>query len=139
MRGFKDHSLHLLILNEMLGLELSNFSKQLKLKSGIDDDHQVIVGKSNDLRFIAIEFHGEERPKRQYAKETKDHLEAIVLRTKSGANKWLHLTPRIAALRMDAFERGAAIITKIHAYLVEELNLVANEGEKLAQSIDSMF
>ena len=26
MRGFKDHSLHMLVLDEVLGLELSNFS-----------------------------------------------------------------------------------------------------------------
>ena len=32
MRGFKDHSLHMLVLDEVLGLELSNFSRQLKLK-----------------------------------------------------------------------------------------------------------
>ena len=39
MRGFKDHSLPMLVLDEVLGLELSNFSRQLKLKPGIDDDH----------------------------------------------------------------------------------------------------
>ena len=39
MRGFKNNSLHMLVLAEVLGLELSNFSRQLKLKSGIDDDH----------------------------------------------------------------------------------------------------
>ena len=32
MRGFKDHALHMLVLDEVLGLELSNFSRQLKLK-----------------------------------------------------------------------------------------------------------
>ena len=31
MRGFKDHALHMLVLDEVLGLELSNFSRQLKL------------------------------------------------------------------------------------------------------------
>ena len=36
MRGFKDHSIHMLVLDEVLGLELSNFSRQLKLKPGID-------------------------------------------------------------------------------------------------------
>ena len=40
MRGFKDHSLHMLVLDEVLMLELSNFSRQLKLKPGIDDDHR---------------------------------------------------------------------------------------------------
>ena len=49
MRGFKDHALHMLVLDEVLGLELSNFSRQLKLKPGIDDDHQVITAMSNDL------------------------------------------------------------------------------------------
>ena len=36
MRGFKDHSLQMLVLDEVLGLELSNFSRQLKLKPRID-------------------------------------------------------------------------------------------------------
>ena len=31
-RGFKNHSVHMLVLDEVLGLELSNFSRQLKLK-----------------------------------------------------------------------------------------------------------
>ena len=51
MRGFKDHSLHMLVLDEVLGSELSNFSRQLKLKPGIDDDDRVIVAMSKDLWF----------------------------------------------------------------------------------------
>ena len=35
MRGFKNHSLHMLVLDEALGLELSNFSRQLKLNPGL--------------------------------------------------------------------------------------------------------
>ena len=41
MRGFKDHALHMLVLDEVLGLELSNFSRQLKLKPGMDDHSDV--------------------------------------------------------------------------------------------------
>ena len=55
MRGFKDHVLHMLVLNEVLGLELSNFRRQLKLEPGIDDDHRVIAVMSNDLWFRAME------------------------------------------------------------------------------------
>ena len=51
MRGFKDHSLHMLVLDEVLGLELYNVSRQLKLRPGTDDDHRVIVAMSNDLWF----------------------------------------------------------------------------------------
>ena len=59
MRGFKNHSLHMLVLDEVLGLELSNFSRQLKLKPGIDDDHRVIVASSNDLWFRGMEVQEE--------------------------------------------------------------------------------
>ena len=51
MRGFKNHSLHMLVFDEVLGLELSNFSRQLKLKPRIDDDYEVIVVMSNGLWF----------------------------------------------------------------------------------------
>ena len=59
MRGFKDHALHMLVLDEVLGLELSNFSRQLKLKPVIDDDHRVVAAMSNDLWFRAMEVTGE--------------------------------------------------------------------------------
>ena len=58
MRGFKDHALHMLVLDEVLGLELSNFSRQLKLKPGIGDDHRVVTAMSNDLWFRAMEVTG---------------------------------------------------------------------------------
>ena len=113
MRGFKDHSLHMLVLDEVLEMELSNFSRQLNVKSGINK--------------------GE---KRQNSKESKAHLEAMVLRTKPEANNWLFLTARIAAMGTDAFERGPVMIRKIHACLIEELNLAENAEEKAAEFVD---
>ena len=95
MRGFKSHSLHILVLVEVLALELSKFSRQLKLKPGIDDDHQEIVARSNDLWFRGMEIK-EGGDRRKNSKETRAHLEATVSRTKPEANKWLHLTHRIA-------------------------------------------
>ena len=92
LRGFKDHALHMLVLDEVLGLELSNFSRQLKLKPGIGDDHRVIVAMSNDLWFRGMEAAGE-RERRKNSQETRAHLEAMVLRTKPEANQWLHLIP----------------------------------------------
>ena len=135
MRGFKDHSLHMLVLDEVLGLELSNFSRQLKLRPGIDDDHQVIVAMSNDLWLRGLEIK-EEGEKRKNSKESRAHLEAMVLRTKPEANKWLHSTPRIAALGTDAFERGPVMITKSHAYLVREVNLAENAEAKSAEFVN---
>ena len=48
------------------------------------------------------------------------------------------MNPRIAALGTDAFERGPAIITKIQAYLVKEVNLAENEEEKSATFVNRM-
>ena len=56
MRGFKNHSLHMLVFDEVPGLELSNISRKLKLKPGIDDDHRVIVAMSNNLWFGGMEI-----------------------------------------------------------------------------------
>ena len=125
---------HMLVLDEVLGLELCNFSRQLKLRTGIGDDHRVIVAMSNDLWFRGMKIKQGERIKN--SKETRAHLEAMVLRTKPEANKWLHLTPRIAALGMDAFERGPMMIKKIHAYLVKEVNLAENAEEKAAEFVN---
>ena len=134
-RGFKNHSLHMLVLDEVLGLDLSNFSRQLKLKPGTDDDHRVIVSMSNQLWFRGME-RKEEGGRRKNSNETRVHLKVMILRTKSEANKWLHLTPRIAALGEDAFERGPAMIRKIHAYLVKEVNMAKNAEEKSADFVN---
>ena len=106
----------MLVLDEVLGLELSNFSGQLKLKLGIGDDHRVIIARSNDLWFRGMEAAGE-RERRKNSQETRAHLEAMVLKSKPEANQWLFLTPRVAALGADAFEQGPVKTKKIHAYL----------------------
>ena len=134
IRGFKDHSLHMLVLDEMLGLELSNFSRQLELKPGIDDDHRVIVAMLNDFWFRGMEVK-EGRERRGNSKETRAHLEAMVLTTKPEDNQWLVLTARIAALGADAFERGPVMIRTIHAYLVKEVNLAKNAEDKSAEFV----
>ena len=137
MSGLKDHTLHMLVLDEVLGLELSNFSRQLKLKPGIDDDHRVVIAMSNDLWFRAMEVTGE-KEKRKNSQETRAHLEAMVLRTKPEANQWLHLSRQVAALGADAFEQGPVMTTRIQAYLLKEVNLAENAEEKTAEFVNRM-
>ena len=60
----------------------------------------------------------------------------MVLRTKPEVNKWLHLTPRIAALGAEAFERGPVMIRKIHDYLVKEVNMAKKAAEKSAEFVN---
>ena len=90
-----------------------------------------------DLWFSEMKIK-EEGEKRQNSKETKAHLEALVLRKNPEANKWLHCTPRKPALGMGAFERGPAMITKTLGYLVKELNSAENAGKKSAKFVNRM-
>ena len=87
---------------------------------------------SNDLWFRGMEVK-KEGERRKNSKEMRAHLEAMVLRTIPEASKWLHLTPRIAAMGADAVERGPVMIRRIHAYLVKDVNLADNAEEKSAE------
>ena len=78
----------------------------------------------------------EEGERGKNSKNTRAHLEAMVLRTKPEANQWLHLNPRVAALGADAFEQGPVMIRKIHAYLVKEVDLAENAEEKAAEFVN---
>ena len=49
IQGFKDCSTTRLVLDEVLGLELSNFARLLKLRQGVDDDHLLVQQVANDL------------------------------------------------------------------------------------------
>ena len=62
----------------------------------------------------------------------------MVLRTNPEANKWLPLTPRIAALGTDTFERCPALIRKNHAYLLKEVNLAEKAEEESADFVNKM-
>ena len=90
---------------------------------------------SNDFWFRGMEIK-EEGQMRNNSKETRAHLEALVLSTKPEPNQWLHVTPRISAMSTDAFERGLVMIKKIHAYLVKWVNLAENAKEKSAEFLN---
>ena len=59
----------MLVLDEVLGLQLSNFNRQLNWKLGINDDHREIVAMSNALWFTKMEIK-EEGEKKQNSKLT---------------------------------------------------------------------
>ena len=42
IQGFKEHSTTRVVLDEVLGLEISNVVKLLKLRTGVDDDHVLV-------------------------------------------------------------------------------------------------
>ena len=42
IQGFKEHSTTRVVLDEVLGLEISNVVRLLKLRTGVDDDHVLV-------------------------------------------------------------------------------------------------
>ena len=49
IHGLKDCSTTRFLLDEVLGLEMSNFARLLKLRPGVDDDHLLVQQVANDL------------------------------------------------------------------------------------------
>ena len=61
IQGFKDCSTTRLLLDEVLGLELSNSARLLKLRPGVDDDHLLVQQVANDLWFRQMNYSRNEQ------------------------------------------------------------------------------
>ena len=119
IQGFKDCSTTRLVLDEVLGLDLSNFARLLKLRPGVDDDHLLVQQVADDLWFRQMEYAENEqgRTVRKNMTSAEEVLMALALRTKPHINSWLYLSPRLCTLGEDEFEHAPAVIKEIHAYL----------------------
>ena len=97
IQGLKDCSTTRLVLDEVLGLELSNFARLLKLRPGVDDDHLLVQQVADDLWFRQMDHaeneHG--RTVRKNMTSAEEDLMAMALRTKPHNNVWLYLSPRL--------------------------------------------
>ena len=124
IQGFKDCSTTRLVLYEVLGLELSNFARLLKLRPGVDDDHLLVQQVADDLWFRKMDHVENEqgRTVRKNMTTAEEDLMALALRTKPHTNAWLYLPPRLCTLGEDAFEHAPVVIKEIHAYLENLLN-----------------
>ena len=97
IQGFKDCSTTRLVLDEVLGLELSNFARLLKLRPGVDNDHLLVQQVANDLWFRQMDHAENEqgRTVRKNMTSAEKDLMALALRTKPHTNAWLYLSPRL--------------------------------------------
>ena len=124
IEGFKDCSTTRLVLDETLGLELSNFARLLKLRPGVDDDHLLVQQVANDLWFRQMEYARIEqgRTVRRNMTSAEEDLMALALRTELRTNAWLCLSARVCTLGEVAFEHAPAVIKEIHKYLKNLFN-----------------
>ena len=143
IQGLRDCSTTRLVLDEVLGLELSNFARLLKLRPGVDDDHLLVQQVADDLWFRQMD-HAENEQGRMIRKNmtsAEEDLMAMALRTKPHNNVWLYLSPRLCTLGEDAFEHAPAIIKEIHVYLknlFDARELAGGKILKLMQDVNTM-
>ena len=85
IQGLKDCSTTRLVLVEVLGLEVFNFPRLLKLRSGVDDDQLLAQQVANDLWFRQMDCAENEqgRAVRKILTSAEEDLMALALRTKS--------------------------------------------------------
>ena len=81
IQGFKDCSTTRLVLDEVLGLELSNFARLLKLRPGIDDDHLLVQQMADDLWFRQMDS-AENEQRRSVMTSAEEDFMALALHTK---------------------------------------------------------
>ena len=67
IQGLKDCNTTRLVLDETLGLELSNFARLLKLRPGVDDNHLLVQQVADDLWFRQMD-HAENEQRRTVKK-----------------------------------------------------------------------
>ena len=63
IQGLRNCSTTRLVLDEVLGLELSNFARLLKLRPGVDDDHLLVQQVADDLWFRQMDHAENEQGK----------------------------------------------------------------------------
>ena len=127
----------------ILGLELSNFARLLKLRPGVDEDHLMVQQVADDLGFRQIDYaeNDQGRTVRKNMTSAEEDLMALALRTKPHTNAWLYLSQRLCTLGADAFEHAPAVIKDIHAYLknlFNERELAGGMMLQLMQNVNTM-
>ena len=144
IQGLKACSTIRLVLDEVLGLELSNFTRLLKLRPGVDDDHVLLQQVADDLWFRQMDHAENEqgRTVRKSMTSAEEDLMAMALRKKPHNNVWLYLSPRLCTLVEDAFERAPAVIKEIQVYLknlFDARELAGGMMLKLMQDVNTML
>ena len=90
LRVFYELAWSLIVLNEVLLLEISNFARQLKLSPEIRDDHPIISHLTASLW-----FRGELRNERRNVAAAEKKLESMAYRMMQERGRWPFLTPRL--------------------------------------------
>ena len=136
LRGFYELADILIVLDEVLLLEISNFARQLKFSPVIGDDHPVISHLTASLWFQSMDMtimsstsrsRGPSNERKNVA-ATEKQLESMVYRLAQKRGWWPFLTPRLENATDKTKENAPPLVKQIWSFLEKQLE-VAEDRE----------
>ena len=131
LRGFYELADILIVLDEVLLLEISNFARQLKLSPTIGDDPPIISHLTASLWFRSMDLtitsstsksRGPSNERKNVA-ATEKQLEAMVYRLTQERGRWPFLTPRLENATDKTSESAPPLVKQIWGFLEEQLEV----------------
>ena len=136
LRGFHELADILIVLDEVLLLEISNFARQLKLSPIIGDDHPVVTHLTASLWFrnMEVTIKSSTSKSRGPSNEGKNvvasekQLESMVYRLTQEGGRWPFLTPRLENATEKTREDAPLLVKQIWDFLEEQLGVAEKRG-----------
>ena len=131
LRGFYGLADVLIVLDEVLLLEISNFARQLKFSPVIGDDHPAINQLTASLWFRSMDVkvanstsrtRGPSNERRNVV-ETEKQLESMKYRLTQENGWWPFLTPRLENATNKTREEAPLLVKQIWSFLEKQLEL----------------
>ena len=141
LRGFYELADILIVLDEVLLLEISNFARQLKFSPAIGDDHPLINHLTASLWFRSMDLiitsstsksRGPSNERKNVA-ATEKQLESMVYRLMQERGRWLFLTPRLENATEKTKENSPPLVKQIWSFVEEQLEVAESREMTVAR------
>ena len=145
LRGFYGLADILIVLDEVLLLEISNFARQLKFSPVIGDDHPAISQLTASLWFRSMEVkitnsnsksRDPSNEKRNVA-ETEKQLESMKYRLTQENGWWPFLTPRLENATNKTREEAPPLVKQVWSFLEKQLELAEVRDMTVARFVSA--
>ena len=145
LRGFYGLADILIVLDEVLLLEISNFARQLKFSPVIGDDHPAISQLTASLWFRGMEVKitnstGKSRGpsnERKNVADTEKHLESMKYRLTQENGWWPFLTPRLENATNKTREEAPPLVKQVWSFLEKQLELAEGRDMTVARFVSA--
>ena len=145
LRGFYGLADILIVLDEVLLLEISNFARQLKFSPVIGDDHPAISKLTASLWFRSMDVkitnstsksRGPSNERRNVA-ETEKQLGSLKYRLTQENGWWPFLTPRLENATNKTREEAPLLVKQVWSFLEKQLELAEVRDMTVARFVSA--